>query len=76
MRMQKAGLSQSGQTFVAQEGTMKPQFNLHAKYQVNGVGMIVIHRSKNRCTAAGPNRSQIACNPSGSSQVAKPLLNA
>ena len=41
---------------------------------VSGVGMTAIQRSKNACTSAGPNRSQIAWSRSGSAQLANPLL--
>jgi hypothetical protein len=53
-----------------------PQYPPARSAAVNGVGTAVIQRSKKACTSAGPNRSQIACNASGSAQVANPLANA
>jgi len=40
---------------------------------VRGSGRTLIQRSKKTVMVPGPNRSQISCKPSGSSQVAKPL---
>ena len=43
---------------------------------VSGSGIRAIHRSNHTCTVPGPNRSQMACNPAGSSQEANPLDSA
>jgi hypothetical protein len=43
---------------------------------VNGNGNRGHHRSANAAMSAGPSRSQIACNPAGSSLEANPLANA
>ena len=40
---------------------------------VNGFGSKANHLFSNACIAAGPSRSQIACNPAGSSTAAKAL---
>ena len=40
---------------------------------VNGNGKMLIQRSKNTSMVPGPSRSQIACNPPGSVQLANPL---
>ncbi len=49
------------------------QYPAARSWSVSGSGRILIQRSKNTPMVPGPSRSQIACNASGSAQMANPL---
>ena len=52
------------------------QYPASRSASVSGSGIRAIHRSNHTCTVPGPNRSQMACSPAGSSQEANPLDSA